>query len=280
MRSVALASLAVAAMLGAACGLSVGGLEDTREDSGTRSVDATADVTGTHDAAGGGDVAPGDAAFESSKADAALDAHIPDAHPDSMPVPDGGSCHASSDCPSPMACQGNKVCGSACGTGQGDCNGGCCSLFTCVAFDNDHCGATCTACGGQTPTCGAGGTCNGTCGGPGDGTCQTSCCSAGQCAAVGDQTCGDWGASCVACSAASSGTHCELLNTNYVCGCDGPGSQSQCPTGNACHNQQCGTACDGQHPCNGGCCSGNDLATSTCVAACSSGMACMGNYCQ
>jgi hypothetical protein len=275
-RWAALAALAVASALGAACGLGVGGLRDTSDDSGASPVDATADGTTPKDGAGGGDVAPGDAGRDAPVTDAAAQQ---DAHADAMPALDAG-CNSSTDCPIPQACQANKVCGLSCGTGQGPCNGGCCSLFSCVAFDNGHCGATCTACAGLKPTCGAGGSCTGSCGGPDDGTCQTSCCSAGQCAAVGNQSCGDWGAACVACSAATGGPHCELINASYVCGCDGPANQSQCPTGNACHNLQCGTACDGQHPCNGGCCSGNDLATSTCVASCGVGRACQGNYCQ
>ena len=273
-----LATPFVAAALGAACGLSDGGLEDTHDDSGAAEhPDATTDAATGPDAMAVGDGAAGDAGAPGT--DAAADAHISDAHADATPVYDGG-CSTSADCPPPMACQGNKVCGSACGTGQGSCNGGCCSFFTCVAFDNDHCGATCTACAGLTPTCGAGGTCTGSCGGAADGTCQTSCCSAGQCATVGAQSCGNWGAACVACSVANGGPNCELVNANYFCGCDGPASQSQCAAGNACHNNLCGTSCDGQHPCNGGCCSGNTIATSTCVAACDGGMSCQGNYCQ
>jgi hypothetical protein len=270
---------AAAAALGAACGLSDGGLEDSHDDSGAEHPDATTDAATVHDAMGGGDGAVGDAGPGTPSADAAADAHISDAHADATPVYDGG-CSTAAGCPVPQACQANKVCGLSCGAGQSSCNGGCCSLFTCVAFDNDHCGALCTGCGGLTPTCGAGGTCTGSCGGTGDGTCQTSCCSAGQCAAVGNQTCGDWGASCVDCASTNAGTNCELINANYVCGCDGPANQSQCPTGYACVNKQCSTICDGQHPCNGGCCSGNDQASSTCVAACDGGMTCQGNYCQ
>lgn len=273
-----LAALVVAPVLGAACGLNVAGLKDTSDDSGAAPADATAEGTTAQDAAGG-DVAAGEAGRDASSKDAASDAQTPDAHTDAMPAEAGGGCNTSTDCPPPMACQVNKTCGLSCGAGQSACNGGCCSVFTCVAFDNNHCGGACTPCAGLTPTC-AGGTCTGSCGGPNDGTCQTSCCSAGQCAAVGAQSCGDWGAACVACSAATGGTNCELINTHYVCGCDGPGNQSQCATGNACHNMLCGAACDGQHPCNGGCCSGTDLATSTCVAACGGGMMCQQNYCQ
>jgi hypothetical protein len=98
---------------------------------------------------------------------------------------------------------------------------------------------------------------------------------------VGNQSCGDFGATCVNCSGMASGSNCELIAFNYVCGCDGPGSSSQCPPGDACNNQQCATACDGQHPCNGGCCSGNDIGSSTCVPSCDGGAACpAGNFCQ
>ncbi|MGO8995704.1 MAG: hypothetical protein ACLQVI_20525, partial [Polyangiaceae bacterium] len=129
------------------------------------------------------------------------------------------------------------------------------------------------------PTCGANGTCNGNCGGATDGTCQTSCCNDGTCAAISGTTCGNFGAACVNCSGSDAGSSCELIGLNEVCGCDGPPSDSQCPPGNACYNEQCTTACDGQHPCNGGCCSGNNLASSTCVPSCEAGT-CTGNYCQ
>jgi hypothetical protein len=309
----ALSCAAAAALLGASCGLSTGGLEDTGGDASVPGDDATADSTTTFDTGGFTDTAPGDTAAESSKVDAALDSPAPhDANSDSMPVEDGGKCmgtptscgppgscvdcthsasggacvkgacgcNGSNDCPAPTACQANKVCGSPCGGGQGPCNGGCCSFFSCVAFDNGHCGGSCTPCGGPTPTCGANGMCNGNCGGPGDGTCQTSCCSNGTCAAIGDQTCGDWGSTCVACSAATGGAHCKLIGVDYQCGCDGPGSPDQCPVGDACHNMLCSSSCDGQHPCNGGCCSGNVIATSTCVAGCDGGLNCTGSYCQ
>lgn len=307
------ACLAASALLGVACGLSTSGLEDTGGDSAAPGNDATADMTTTFDTGGGVDAATGDVATESSKADAFGDAPSPhDAQADSMPPPqDGGACKGSptscgspgkcvdctssgngaacvggacgcngpKDCPAGNACQGNKTCGSACGTGQSACNGSCCSLFSCVAFDNNHCGGACAPCGGQTPTCGANGMCNDSCGGTGDGTCQMSCCNAGHCAGVGNQTCGDWGASCVACSITAGGANCELVGINFQCGCDGPNHPEQCPTGNACYNMQCGATCDAQHPCNGGCCSGNSLLTSTCVAACSDGGMCMGGVC-
>ena len=77
-----------------------------------------------------------------------------------------------------------------------------------------------------------------------------------------------------------SGSNCEFIAPNSVCGCDGPPSSAQCPTGNACLNMKCTTACDGQHPCNGGCCSGNDNATSTCLAVCPSTLKCTNNYCH
>ncbi len=280
-RWLSLATLAVAAaVLAAACGLSNAGLNDTTDDSSTAPVDATTEATPGQDAMGGGDVGRSEAGLDAPVSDAPADVHISDAHADATPVEGGGGCATSTDCPPPMACQVNKTCGLSCGTGQSACNGGCCSVFTCVAFDNNHCGAACTPCAGLTPTCGAGGTCTGSCGGPGDGTCQTSCCNAGQCAAVGAQSCGDWGANCVACSAATGGTNCELINAHYVCGCDGPANQSQCAPGNACHNNLCGAACDGQHPCNGGCCSDDAIATATCVAACDGGTTCQQNYCQ
>jgi hypothetical protein len=99
------------------------------------------------------------------------------------------------------------------------------------------------------------------------------------CAGIGDGTCGDPGQTCTSCATAPTGTKCILLGGHETCGCAGPANPDQCPMGMACHNQQCSTACDGQHPCNGGCCSGNDLATSTCIPVCLSGM-CTGNYCH
>jgi hypothetical protein len=108
----------------------------------------------------------------------------------------------------------------------------------------------------------------------------TSCCNAGKCANVGDKTCGDPGQPCSDCSTSPNGSKCIALGGHQVCGCGGPGNPNDCPNGMACHNQQCVTACDGQHPCHGGCCSGNDLATSTCMPTCGPGTTCQGNYCQ
>jgi hypothetical protein len=106
-----------------------------------------------------------------------------------------------------------------------------------------------------------------------------TCCSGAICVTIGATACGDPGQKCVDCTGAAAGNQCILLNLHEVCGCAGPANEDQCPTGDACHNQQCGTSCDGQHPCNGGCCSGN-LATSTCVVACPANAQCTGNYCQ
>jgi hypothetical protein len=106
------------------------------------------------------------------------------------------------------------------------------------------------------------------------------CCDDGACTQIGNTACGDPGQACVDCTTSPLGNQCIMLNAHQTCGCAGPGNQNQCPTGNACYNKQCGTSCDGQHPCNGGCCSGNDVASSTCVAACGAGMMCQGNYCQ
>jgi hypothetical protein len=107
-----------------------------------------------------------------------------------------------------------------------------------------------------------------------------TCCNSGKCSPIGDHACADPGQDCVDCASAATGNKCIALAGHQVCGCAGPANKEQCPANMACHNQQCGVACDGQHPCNGGCCSGNDLATSVCVVACASGTACMGNYCQ
>lgn len=117
------------------------------------------------------------------------------------------------------------------------------------------------------------------------GCAANQCCSNGACVKVSNAACGNGDQACVDCTTppgSLAGNQCivpqgQALN---VCGCAGPGNENQCPTGNACHNQQCGTSCDGQHPCNGGCCSGNDLASSTCLAVCANGMSCQGNYCQ
>jgi hypothetical protein len=117
-------------------------------------------------------------------------------------------------------------------------------------------GPTCTACG------------------------PNMCCNAGSCTNSGDRACGDPGQACVDCASAMAGTKCITLNGHQVCGCAGPGNSDQCSPNMACHNNQCGAACDGQHPCNGGCCSGNDLANSVCIAACAQGAKCQGNYCQ
>jgi hypothetical protein len=310
----AVGSIAVLAIaLVAACGLSVQGQADT-DDGGPPGYDATADVaadTTTGNGEGSApDVVQGDGPIKA-------EAGTPDVvvvPPDSGPMQDGGpcknnttscgspgmcrdctnspngsmcvngacGCNGSPDCPSPNACQGDHVCGSGCGTGKLPCNGGCCNGNACVAFDNDHCGGPmCAACGGLTPTCGAKGTCNGNCDGTGDGTCQMSCCNAGTCVTSGAKNCGDPGTSCVDCTGSDAGSSCELINGHSVCGCDGPGSAGQCPPGNACHDQQCGSGCDGMHPCNTGCCSGNQtVAMSTCVEACEGGLTCMAGYCQ
>ncbi|HTQ43160.1 MAG TPA: hypothetical protein VMI75_10425 [Polyangiaceae bacterium] len=107
------------------------------------------------------------------------------------------------------------------------------------------------------------------------------CCNdKGMCANAGNKSCGGGGATCVDCTNSPLGNQCVLITGVETCGCAGPGNQNQCPMNNACHNNQCGTSCDGQHPCNGGCCSGNDLATSTCVTACTGGMMCTMNFCH
>jgi hypothetical protein len=193
----------------------------------------------------------------------------------------GGACgcNGPNDCPPHLACQPNHLCAAAC-TGPDQCNGGCCSAATCIAFDNEHCGGPCLPCGGLTPTCGTDGACHGTCGGPQDGTCQGSCCNAGTCALVGDNSCGDYGQSCTDCASGDAGTKCMLIGGNSVCGCQGPLNQDQCPTGMACYMNHCGQACDGQHPCNGGCCSGNDIHMDTCQPQCRNGQQCIGGFCQ
>jgi len=106
------------------------------------------------------------------------------------------------------------------------------------------------------------------------------CCDNGTCTKIGNTACGDPGQTCVDCTASPLGNQCIMLNMHQTCGCAGPGNQNQCPMNNACHNMQCGTSCDGMHPCNGGCCSGNNIASDTCLAACTQGMMCMGGYCQ
>jgi hypothetical protein len=112
------------------------------------------------------------------------------------------------------------------------------------------------------------------------GCAPNQCCNdKGMCAGIGNKTCGDPGLACSDCTNSPLGNQCIMLGGHQTCGCGGPANSNQCPMNNACHNMQCGTSCDGQHPCNGGCCSGNDVATSTCVAMCV-GMTCMGNYCQ
>jgi len=113
------------------------------------------------------------------------------------------------------------------------------------------------------------------------GCAANQCCNdKGMCTNAGNKTCGSLGETCVDCTNSPLGNQCVVIGGVQTCGCAGPGNQNQCPMNDACHNNQCGTSCDGQHPCNGGCCSGNDLATSTCVTACTSGMMCMMNYCQ
>jgi hypothetical protein len=108
------------------------------------------------------------------------------------------------------------------------------------------------------------------------------CCNdKGMCAnAGGGKSCGSLGEPCVDCTNSPLGSQCEVVGGVQQCGCDGPGNQNQCPMNNACYNNRCGTSCDGQHPCNGGCCSGNDIGTDTCLTACTGGMMCMMNYCQ
>ena len=304
----ALSCTVLAAFVAAACGLSTRGLGDDPVDGGLPASDAMADTT-TFD---GGTMFDGGLS-EAETRDVYVDSPLSDADPDSMRAEDGGACmnsptscgppgkcvdctassngsvcvsgacgcNSSNDCPPPGACQANHVCGSSCGTGQMPCNGGCCSQLVCVPFDNAHCGSACGPCGGQTPTCGSDGMCNGKCGGAGTGICQMSCCNAGTCATVGDHTCGDWGQACADCMGAAAGSSCEPVSAGtYACGCDGPGNGNQCPMNTACYNLRCTTSCDGQHPCNGGCCSGNKIASSTCVASCDAGTGCMGNMCQ
>jgi hypothetical protein len=106
------------------------------------------------------------------------------------------------------------------------------------------------------------------------------CCNNATCAGIGNTTCGDPGQACVDCTNSPLGNQCMKLMGHQMCGCGGPPNSNQCPMNNACYNNKCGTTCDGQHPCNGGCCSGNDLATSTCVTSCGGGLMCQMNYCQ
>ena len=313
----ALTLCAAAGLLAAACGLGTSGLEGSDDAGVTQGADAgldattdTGPVTGDSATSDGGKV---DAPTDVQAHDVAHDAPQTDAPTDSAPPPqDGGvcantptscgapghcescvgssqggacvggacGCNGPGDCPVPGACQLNHTCGTPC-AGPGECNGGCCSNFTCVTFDNAHCGVTCSPCIGATPTCGANGSCNGNCGGSGDGTCQTSCCNAGTCAIVGNASCGDYGMACVNCSTSSMGSVCEITVNGGGCGCDGPGSSNQCPPGMSCYNKQCSTTCDGQHPCSTGCCSGNMIGTSMCVPNCGdAGMTCNMNYCQ
>jgi hypothetical protein len=113
------------------------------------------------------------------------------------------------------------------------------------------------------------------------GCAANQCCNdKGMCTGVGNKTCGSMGETCVDCTNSPLGNQCVVVAGVQACGCAGPGNQNQCPMNNACHNNQCGTSCDGQHPCNGGCCSGDNLLSSTCVMACPGGMMCMMNFCQ
>jgi hypothetical protein len=171
-------AFAVAAIgCAAACGLSGVGLQES--DGGEPGTDAATDAT--LDDAQTGDVAMGEVSTSDTAADV-LGTDAPhDAHPsmdapaDSPTMNDAGvclntpascgapgacadcsgssngaacvggacGCNTSGDCPALEACQANHVCSSACGGAQ-TCNGGCCSGATCVAVDNNHCGAACT----------------------------------------------------------------------------------------------------------------------------------------
>jgi hypothetical protein len=308
-RRLVLSCAALASVFVAACGLSTVGTGEGPEGGGQ--ADATADTTVPSEGGGGVDAPP----FEAATGDGGVDASPPpdtgasDGPPvDAGPVPCTNTetscgppghcvdctgavaghvcvngacgCNTPTDCPVASACQSNHTCGSSCGGGgQGGCNGGCCSTGNCVAFDNNHCGAACNPCGGQQPTCGADGSCNGDCGDAGNGTCQNSCCGSGTCAAITPQTCGNPGSTCVDCTSSPAGNQCEMFGGLNFCGCDGPGNQTQCPPNNACYMLQCGVACDGQHPCNGGCCSGGNM-PAACLDNCPSGESCKMNFCQ
>jgi hypothetical protein len=89
-------------------------------------------------------------------------------------------------------------------------------------------------------------------------------------------SCGATGA-CVSCATSLLGQTCLLLNGAETCGCGGPALPTDCPVGMACRTMQCETACDGQHPCNGGCCSA--VTNGTCVASCPNNATCVLNAC-
>jgi hypothetical protein len=90
-------------------------------------------------------------------------------------------------------------------------------------------------------------------------------------------SCGAPGA-CVDCATSSQGHACVVINGAQTCGCGGPANPQDCPAQLACRDMQCATACDGQHPCNGGCCSA--ATNGACVAVCGPGAACIVNVCM
>ena len=90
-------------------------------------------------------------------------------------------------------------------------------------------------------------------------------------------SCGAPGA-CVDCATSSLGHVCVVIDGAQTCGCGGPANPQDCPAQTACRDMLCATACDGQHPCNGGCCSTET--NGTCVAACGPGAVCVVNVCM
>ena len=188
-------------------------------------------------------------------------------------------CQTFSDCPIGNACD-PKVhkCSASC-AGNLACNGGCCDGQKCQAGGTPSAcgggGGACVACGGGTPTC-ASGACTSTCsvGAPGaPGVCgQGFCCNAqNQCAAVGNASCGAVGATCLDCTPGVAGAVCL---GNGLCGCK---SGADCATNQACKNGLCSSACDGNSPCNSGCCANGTCAPGVTQTACALGMATCGS---
>ncbi len=192
-------------------------------------------------------------------------------------------CNGAGDCPTGSACNPNThLCSTSCAGGL-PCSGGCCDGMNCVAGTaNNACGGNggaCVACGNGTPTCAAG-ACTATCapgGNKGGGACGNGfCCgSMNTCVAVDDHDCGLAGAACVDCGKDPAGPVCNKMAG--VCGC---GSSKDCPLGEACLAGVCGTKCDANDPCNGGCCENGTCVPGTQANACGFGgtcVSCLGN---
>ncbi|MSP58781.1 MAG: hypothetical protein EXR72_00285 [Myxococcales bacterium] len=98
--------------------------------------------------------------------------------------------------------------------------------------------------------------------------CNSGCCSNGQCEAGNvAAACAVGGALCVSCAGNVKGAGCVIVNNLTVCGC---ASQADCPANLACDPaaKSCGTKCDLNNPCKGGCCQAGQCVKGNVQGAC------------